>query len=73
MAFTWSCKDCDHLDKSRKQWNDAHYCFRYGCNARGAGGYICFWLVPGRNDRELKEGGCSDHRHTEPLEQLSLF
>ena len=70
MAFTWSCADCDHLDKTRKNWNDAHYCYQYGCNARKPDGHICFWLT---NDKELKTGGCSNHRHTEMNEQLSLF
>ena len=73
MAYTWSCAECDHLDKTRKEWNDKHFCYRYGCNARKPDGYICFWLVDGRKDRELKEGGCSDHRHTEVNEQLCLF
>ncbi len=71
MAISWSCADCDHLDKSRKNCSENH-CYQYGCNASKTG-YICFWLVPGRNDRELKEGGCSYHRHTELMEQLSFF
>lgn len=67
--YGWSCIDCDNLDKTRKQWNDAHYCYRYGCRARKDNGYICFWC---KDDNDLKTGGCSDFKHEEQ-EQLSLF
>lgn len=65
----WSCKECDFLDKSRKVWDDKHYCYRYGCNKRIKDKYICFWCV---NDSDLKKGGCSDFKHTEN-EQLKFM
>lgn len=64
----WCCAECDYLDKSRKQWDETHYCYRYGCNRR-TGVYICAWV---RKDNELKQMGCSDFKHTEN-EQISLF
>ena len=65
----WSCNDCDNLDKNRKQVHEGGYCYRYGCKARKADGFICFWL---KEDGGLKTGGCSDFKHEEQ-EQLTLF
>ena len=73
MEYKWSCADCDHLDKTRKKWNDKHYCFLYGCNKGKGSGYICGWLVQGRGDGDLKQMGCSDFRQSDENEQLSLF
>ena len=61
-----SCAECDYLDKTRKQYNETHYCYRYGC---GKNDFICGWLL---NDNRLNTLGCSDFKHTE-TEQLSLF
>lgn len=65
----FSCKDCDHLDKSRKQWHPSHYCYRYGCDQRDKEGYICFWCL---SDKDLNTGGCGNFKH-EVSEQLSMF
>ena len=67
--MSWCCAECDNLDKTRKEWNETHYCYRYGCKARGKHGYICFWCL---NDKDLKSGGCSDFAHTE-YEQFGFF
>ena len=67
--YLWSCADCDHLDITRKQWNDKHYCYRYGCNARTNSGFICFYCL---KDSDLKQGGCSNFKK-EIHEQMSLF
>lgn len=63
------CAECDYLDKTRKQYNETHYCYRYGCDYRGTDKFICGWLL---NDNGLKTMGCSYFKHTE-TEQLSLF
>jgi hypothetical protein len=68
--MSWCCATCDHLDKSRINRSEKSQCYQYGCSKRGADKYICFWLS---DDKELKTGGCSDYRETQPLEQLSLF
>lgn len=63
-----SCSECDHLDKSRKKWNESNYCYTYGCKAR-PDGYINFWCL---RDSDLNTGGCSDFKH-ETVEQMSMF
>ena len=73
MSYKWSCADCANLDKSRKKWNDKHYCFLYGCNKKDNNGYVCGWIIQGQGDRHLKEMGCSDFREEDTDEQLSLF
>lgn len=74
--ISYSCADCDHLDKSRKQYyNEEHYCYRYGCNYKfydkesKCDGFIHGWIL---RDRELKLMSCSDFKCTK-YEQLSLF
>lgn len=61
-----SCATCANLDKSRKKWNDSHYCYLYGCKSRGKDGYVCGWC---RDDKELKLQGCSDYRPQEAQTQ----
>ena len=80
-AYTWSCADCAHLDKSRKKWDERHYCYLVGCNKR-KGGYVCGWC---REDKGLKTQGCSDYqepksqepKEAEPMRpqyvQISIF
>ena len=65
----YSCAECANLDMSRTQWDEDHYCYRYGCDKRGSDGFICFWC---RKDSDLKSGGCSDFADSK-FEQLSLF
>lgn len=75
-----SCATCGLLDKSRKKWDEKHYCYLYGCN-KTKNGYICGWLVHDRQDRELTHQGCSFYQPPQPKqatakttsEQLSIF
>ena len=68
----WCCANCDYLDKSRTQYDEAHCCFRYGCNfdceseGISQSKYICGQI---RNDKQLKTMGCSSFKHTE-IEQF---
>lgn len=64
-----SCATCGLLDKSRKEWDEKHYCYRYGCN-KTKDGYICGWLVHDRKDSELKHQGCS---YYQPPQQKQTF
>ncbi|MFR7590245.1 MAG: hypothetical protein ACLUVC_02285 [Longibaculum sp.] len=68
----WSCKDCKYLNKSRKKYNDTHYCFRYGCDYR-KDNYVCGWIKDEESDKSLKEMGCSNFKQKSKNEQLSLF
>lgn len=68
----WSCNDCKYLNKSRKKYNDVHYCFRYGCDFR-KDKYGVGWIIDGESDRDLKEMGCSDFEERKENEQLKLF
>lgn len=63
------CESCENLNLSKKEWNETHYCYRYGCKAR-PDGFLPFWLL---KDAELKNGGCSDFKEKKKAEQLSLF
>ena len=75
-----SCDTCGLLDKSRKKWDEKHYCYLYGCN-RTKDGYVCGWCVHDRKDSELKHQGCSYYQPLQPKqavakipsEQLSIF
>lgn len=75
-----SCATCGLLDKSRKKWDEKHYCYLYGCN-KTKNGYICGWLVHDRKDSELKHQGCSYYQPPQQKqtfakttgEQLSIF
>lgn len=65
----WSCAECANLDRTRRQWDENHYCYRYGCSKDGGDGFICFWC---RMDSQLKEGGCGSFTNSK-CEQLSFF
>lgn len=66
-AYDRSCATCANLDKSRKEWNDTHYCYIYGCTAHGR---VCGWC---RDDRQLKLQGCSDYKKPQQEEQISIW
>jgi len=52
------CKDCAHLDKSRKQeCPSGSNHFRYGCNFKPCGGYILGWIEKD-NDLKWMGGSC---------------
>lgn len=68
----WLCNDCKHLNKSRKKYDDKHYCFRYGCDFR-KDNYVVGWIIEGKSDGHLKEMGCSNFEERKQNEQLSLF
>lgn len=64
-----SCRDCRNLDKSRKTYDGANYCFIYNCKSNGQ---ICGWC---KTDNELKDMGCSnfvDKNKVDP-KQISFF
>lgn len=69
----YSCIDCGHLDKSRKNYSDKgnkDY-FQYGCNYKGPEKFICGWC---NSDNDLKKSalGCSDWKEIvdKELDQL---
>lgn len=66
-AYDRSCANCAHLDKQRKEWNDTHYCYIYGCKSHGR---VCGWV---RDDKDLKLQGCSDFKKQQECEQISIF
>ena len=70
-----SCYYCKHLDRSRKQYSEDKYCFRYGCNSRDL--FVCGVIISSytdnQRDEELKNQGCSDFEERKENEQLSLF
>ncbi len=63
------CATCANLDKSKKTWDNLHYCYTYGCKADGRK-QIVGWLL---NDSELKSMGGSCYKAPEKIEQISLF
>lgn len=64
-----TCATCGLLDKSRKKWDEKHYCYLYGCN-KTKDGYVCGWCVHDRQDKELKHQGCSFYQ---PPQQKPTF
>ena len=67
----YSCIDCGHLDKSRKNFSNKgnHNYFQYGCNHRGPDKFICGWC---KDDKDLKSSclGCSDWIEKNETDQL---
>lgn len=69
----YSCIDCGHLDKSRKNYfnkGNQDY-FQYGCNYRGPDKFICGWCS---SDSNLKSSflGCSDWKDNVVEEENQL-
>ena len=69
MAYEWSCHHCTHLDKSRKEYDEKHYCYIYGCNG-GERTRAVGWCL---KDEDLKHMGCSFFTKPKETIQISIF
>ncbi len=69
--YKYLCFNCKNLDKSKKEYSDDKYWFRYGCRKNK---YVVGWMITKKNhERQLKEMGCSCFEEKLEIEQLSLF
>jgi hypothetical protein len=70
FMYKWACCDCKYLDKTKIEYAEDKYCFRYGCNKEK---YIVGWIIDKNKDRQLKEMGCSEFEEKLEVEQMSFF
>lgn len=70
FMYKWSCYECKHLDRTKTEYSEDRYCFRYGCHKEK---YIVGWIINNNKDRQLKEMGCSEFEEKLEVEQISFF